>query len=223
MELNDASRYAFLGPILGITGVLLSAGAAVLFGFTRSFEKWEPPPSVLPHPLRRMITMLCAIGIFLAWILAEPSNLWKYIEAAAWLGGISVAFFLVYVWLWSYCRFRKPTFDECGKLADEEDWETIWGGFWTIKTDVADRNRTNRLKGNAYSVTAVWSQASVATASMTTAFVLLTLMACGSIALSVSAAAAQVALTNKPAREVLYVGQVPGLNTPPSPSASPSR
>ena len=67
---EEAGRYAFLGPFVGIAGLLLGAGAAILFGWTRAFDKWKPPADALPQPLSRMVTMLCALGVFMAWILA---------------------------------------------------------------------------------------------------------------------------------------------------------
>jgi hypothetical protein len=47
--------------------------------------------------------------------------------------------------------------------------------------------------------------------AVVTAFTLLALLVCGTAALSTAAAATQVALTNKPARQVFSTDEVPGI------------
>ena len=73
------------------------------------------------------------------------------------------------------------------------------------------------LKGNAYDKNAIWPGPSLAASAVATAFALLGLMVCGMMALSVASSAVQVALTNKPAREVFSTAAVPGLAPTPSP------
>jgi hypothetical protein len=220
---GNGEQYAFLGPIVGIAGLLLGAGTAILFGWTQAFDKWKPPADVLPQPLSRMVTMLCALGVFMAWILAEPNHQADYVRIALWLCGISVVLFLAYVGLWAYCgRFRKPQVNSRNQPeTDPSKLELIWGGFW-VTPHVEKRIREGDtieacLRGNGYDRNAIWPGLSLAASAVVTAFALLGLMACGTTALSVASSAVQVALTNKAAREVFSTSAVPGLTPPPSP------
>ena len=54
---DNAAQYGFLGPMVGIAGILLGAGSAILFGWTGTLNKWKPPADTLPDPLSRMVTM----------------------------------------------------------------------------------------------------------------------------------------------------------------------
>ena len=113
---QNAGQYGFLGPLVGVAGLFIGSGIAILFGWTKTFDAWKPPEDVLPEPLSRMVTMLCAIAIFVAWILAEPAKETGYIHAVIWLAGGGVLAFLLYVGLRTYCgRFRKPLVDSYGK------------------------------------------------------------------------------------------------------------
>src|SRR5690348_2423957 len=117
----NIQQYGFLGPIVGIAGILIGAGAAILFGWTRTLDTWKPPSNVLPGPLSKMVTMLCAIAIFIAWVLAEPSNVNLYIHWVLWLAVAGVLGFLGYVALKSTCgRFSRPLVDSNGRPAGEE-------------------------------------------------------------------------------------------------------
>jgi hypothetical protein len=210
---HGARQYGFLGPIVGIAGLLLGAGGALLFGFTRKLDVWKPPADVLPDPLSKMITMLCAVAIFLAWILAKPTNRSAYISSVLWLVGIAVAAFLLYVVLRNTCgRFRRPLVQN-NEPAGEE---VIWGGFWTTKLakEAIKKGSTAEevLAGNQYNKTKVWPGLSLAAAAAVTALILLLALVCSTAAISTAATAAQVALTNKPAVEVFSTRDVPGLS-----------
>lgn len=213
--LQNLEQYGFLGPMVGIAGLFIGAGTAILFGWTRTFDAWKPPSNVLPEPLSRMVTMLCAIAIFIAWILAEPANEAAYIRWVIWLAGGGVVAFLIYVGLRAYCgRFRKPRV--VNNLPAGE--EVIWGGFWiTSKARQAVRKGVTAedfLAGNQYKTEAVWPPFSMTVSAVLTAVVLLATLVCGTAAISTAATAAQVALTKRPARDVFGPSEVPGL--PPS-------
>ena len=213
MDWKNLEQYGFLGPIVGIAGLFLGAGAAILFGWTKTFDTWKPPADVLPEPLSRMVTMLCAIAIFMAWILAEPQRETAYIHAVIWLAAGGVAAFLIYVGLRTYCgRFRKPLVNAAGQPAGEE---VIWGGFWTTPSaqSATEKGATLEafLAGNQYSKGAVWPPFSLTISAVLAAFVLLSTLVCGTAAISTAATTAQVALTKKPARAVFGSSDVPGL------------
>jgi hypothetical protein len=209
---QNAAQYGFLGPIVGIAGLFIGAGVAILFGWTRAFDAWKPPLDVLPEPLSRMVTMLCAVAIFVVWILAEPTSKTTYVHAVLWLAGGAVLAFLAYVGLRTYCGFYRPLVDAHNQPAGEE---VIWGGFWkTPKGRQASRDGEppeKFLAGNNYVKSAVWPPGSLAAAAVTTALVLLVALVCGTSAISTAATAAQVALTKRPAREVFGPANVPGL------------
>ena len=163
--------------------------------------------------------MLCAIGIFIAWILAEPALQSTYITYVLWLAAVAVFAFLFYVGLRAYCgRFRRPLVVN-NQPAGEE---VLWGGFW--KTPGA-RNTANVeafLAGNEYNRAIVWPPGSLAASAVLTALVLLAALVCGTAAISTAATAAQVALTKKPAREVFSTASVPGLPPKSDTKAPPS-
>jgi hypothetical protein len=210
---QNASQYGFLGPMVGIAGLFIGAGAAILFGWTKTFDAWKPPADVLPEPLSRMVTMLCAIAIFMAWILAEPQRETTYIRAVIWLAAGGVAAFLIYVGLRTYCgRFRRPLVNAVGKPVGEE---VIWGGLWTTQParQATEKGATLEafLAGNQYSKGAVWPPLSLTISAVLAALVLLTTLVCGTAAISTAATTAQVALTKKPARAVFSNSDVPGL------------
>lgn len=211
--MENLAQYGFLGPIVGIAGLFIAAATAILFGWTRTFDTWKPPASVLPQPLSQMVTLLCALALFLGWIFAEPDNQPAYIRWIIWLAGIGVLALLLYIGLWSHCgRFRRPFVDANNKPAGEE---VLWGGFWTTsaaRQAVRDGKSVEAyLAGNLYRREAVWSGMSSALSAMVTAAVLLAALVCGTAALSTAATAAQVALTNKPARQIFGTSDVRGL------------
>jgi hypothetical protein len=219
---QNAGQYGFLGPIVGIAGLFIGASIAILFGWTRTFDAWKPPADVLPEPLSRMVTVLCSVGLFLAWILAEPGNQSAYIRAVIWLAAGATVAFLIYVGLRGYCgRFRKPIVGPGNRPAGEE---VVWGGFWLKR---AARRQARKgasvediLAGNLYKKSAVWPPLSLVTAAVVTALVLLGALVCATSAISTLAATAQVVLTKKPAREVFGTADVPGLSPSKSPPAS---
>src|SRR5437870_7361419 len=118
---EHAKNFGFLGPIAGIVGLLLGASGAILFGWSRALDTWKPPKDTFPEGLERVVGLLSAVGLFVAWILAEPKNGRAYLQAAIALAiGAAVAF-LAYVGLWTYCgRFRKPLVGPDNKPAGEE-------------------------------------------------------------------------------------------------------
>src|SRR2546425_9411884 len=121
---QHAQDYGFLGPIVGIVGVLLGATSAIILGWTRTLDSFKPPDDLI-KPLGRIVTVLCAVGMFVGWILAEPTNGPAYLRTAIWLSGACAVSFLVYIGLKVYCgRFKKDT---------PTGQETIWGGFWLTK------------------------------------------------------------------------------------------
>jgi len=210
---KNVQQYGFLGPIVGIAGLLIGAGTAIFFGWTRTLDAWKPPTDVLPDPLSRMVTMLCAIAIFVAWILAEPSNVTVYVHWVLWLTGTGVVGFLGYVALKATCgRFRRPVVNSNNQPAGEG---VIWGGFWT--TPRAREALLNGVKlekflaGNQYEKSEVWSAFSLSAAAVVTALVLLVALVCSTAAISTAATTAQVVLTKKPARQVFSADDVPGL------------
>lgn len=210
---QHATDYGFLGPIVGIAGLFIGAGTAILFGWTRTMDVFKPPPEVLDKALARVVTLLCAIGIFVAWFLAEPSNGGAYLWTALWLAILCVTSFICYVGLRSFCgRFRKPMVDANNRPTGDE---VIWGGFWLTKRarEAVQAGETVErfLRGNLYQRETVWPPGSQTLSAMVTALVLLILLVSGTVALSTSAAATQVALTKKPARDVIGVSSVPGL------------
>lgn len=220
---QHAKDYGFLGPIVGIAGLFMGAGSALLFGFTRSVSIFKPPPDMLVAALVRVVTLLCAIGIFVAWFVAEPSNGQKYLSAAIRLAVVCVVAFLAYVGLQAYCgRFRKTTTNAQNQPGDIE---VIWGGFWLTskaRSDVSKGDTVEAvLAGYNYDASSVWPPASRALATILAALFLLAILVGGTSALSTAATAAQVALTKKPAREVFSSSQVPGL--PDNPRPSPTR
>lgn len=219
---DNAGQYGFLGPIVGIAGLLLGAGAAILFGWTRALNEWKPPSDTLPQPLNRMVTLLCAIGVFFAWGLAEPGNISSYERAVLWTAIIAVVAFLSYVGLRAICgRFRWPTVDSANKPSGEM---TIWGGFWLTadaRRAVASGTTVEAyLAGNLFEKTKVWPASSIACSAVVTAIVLLAALVSGTICLATAATAAQVLLTKKPAREVFSSSSVPGLPATKSPIPS---
>jgi hypothetical protein len=224
--MQDLEQYGFLGPIVGIAGLFIAAGTAILFGWSRTFDTWKPPATVLPKPLSQMVTLLCSIAIFLAWIFAEPENQPAYIRSVIWLATAGVLALLGYIGLWAYCgRFRRPLVGPNNQPAGEE---TLWGGFWlTPKARSAYHAHTPvevYLKGNLYDVAEVWPGLSRALSAVVTAAVLLAALVGGTAALSTAATAAQVALTNKAARQVFDRSEVRGLPPKLSPkSTEPSK
>jgi len=159
--------------------------------------------------------MLCAVGLFVVWILADLDNGPKYLRAAIWLAGTSLLAFLIYVGLSVYCgRFRKPLVDANNEPA--ADNEVIWGGFWLWphrrKEVKSGTTVDDILRGVLYDRSQIWPPLSLAAAAIVTALVLISLLVCGTLALSTAAAAVQVALTRKPTRAVFSTSEVPRLS-----------
>jgi hypothetical protein len=218
---KQAQDYGFLGPIVGIVCLLMSVGSLILFNFTHRLSNFQPPDDIMIKALKRVVTCLCAIGVFVAWFLADPSNGQAYLRAALWLVGICLVAFLGYLALMLWCgRFKKPESDARGNPTGKE--VRIWGGFWLTtaarEARVGGTEVQDFLRGNMYVREKVWPPASLLSATLLTAVALLVLLASGATALSTAAAAIQVALTNKPARAVFGVSSVPGL---PEPKESP--
>lgn len=216
--IQNAHQYGFLGPIVGIAGLMIAASTAILFGWTRTLDAWKPPPSVLPDPLSKIITMLCSVAICLAFILAEPAHRISYIKWTLWLAGACVIGFLCYVALKATCgRFRRPLVDSDNKPAGEE---TIWGGVWLVprarKAILEGSTVEEFLAGNQYDKSKVWPASSLLAAAVLTALVLLIALVCGTAAITTAAATAQVELTGKPARQIFDAKDVPGLPAPKS-------
>jgi len=40
---EHSNEYGFLGPIVGIVGLLLGAGVAIAFAWSRALDSWKPP------------------------------------------------------------------------------------------------------------------------------------------------------------------------------------
>ena len=217
----NIEQYGFLGPIVGIAGVLLAAATAITFGWTGAMKNWKPPTDVLPEVLSKMVTMVSALTMFFAWILARPNNEAAYIGAVGWLGGVAVIAFLAYVGLRQYCgRFRRPLIT--GNQPSGE--VVVWGGFWLTRQarQAVNSGETVEafLAGNNYKKETVWPPGSLTLSAMFSALVILTAVVSGTSALSTAATATQVVLTKKPAREIFGASQVPGL--PPSTDSIPS-
>ena len=211
---ENAKNFGFAGPIVGFVGLLLGAGGAITFGWTRTLDTWKPPSDTFPDGLNRIVGMLCAVGLFVVWLLAEPTNNATYLRTAVWLAGGSLTAFLVYVVLWAYCgRFKMPQVDATNRPTRED---VIWGGFCLRKrarkqvkegSTVADI-----LKGNLYERDKVWPPLSLALSAMVAAAVVIAIVVCGTMALTTAGAGIQVALTGKPARSVFSTSGVPGLS-----------
>ena len=220
--LTRHQNYGFLGPIVGIVSLLMSVGSLILFNFTHRLSNFQPPDDIMLKAFKRVVTFLCAIGVFVAWFLAEPSNGRAYLRAALWLAGCCVVAFLGYLSLMLWCgRFHKPESNLKGNPTGKK--VRVWGGFWL--TTAARKARSEGievqdfLRGNMYVREKVWPPASLLLATLLTAVALLALLTTAATALSTAAVAIQVALTNKPARAVFGVSSVPGL---PEPKESPT-
>lgn len=222
---EHAKDYGFLGPIVGIVGVLLGASGAIIFGWARALDAWKPPRDTFPEGLDKMVGMLSAVGLFVAWILADPTNGPVYLRTAIWLAAASLVAFLAYVALRGYCgRFKRPLVADNMPAGEE----VIWGGFW-LRPDAREQARAGTpveaiLAGRIYDRSQVWPPLSLVLAVVVTAFVLIALLVCGTLALSMAGASVQVALTGKPTREVFSTSQVPGLSsaTPTPTQGTPS-
>ena len=217
---NEAPHYGFLGGIVGIVGLMLGAGGAILYGFTRAFDDWKPGADSPLAGLDKMIGGIVAIAIIALWVSATPENIISYIHLAFWLMGIGIGAFIIYVGLSVACTCPKATVED-NKPAGVK---RVWGGFWL--TQVAKERPPGVtvckfLEGKGYDPDIVWDPKSQAAVAMVTAIVLLLIVAGGGTGISAAATAAQVALTKKPAREVFSSNEVPGLPTP-TPTASPS-
>jgi hypothetical protein len=177
--------------------------------------------------LVRIVTLMSAIGIFAAWFLAEPTNGRSYLNWAIALAIVCAVGFIAYIGVYSVCaRFKKPTV--VNNLPGPE--EDFWGGFWlTPLAKEAQKSGTIEefLAGNNFKPEKVWPPLSRALAMVVTAILLIAILAGGTLALSIASAATQVALTGKPAREVISTSQVPGLPqdqpSPGKPSPSPAK
>lgn len=210
---THAADYGFLGPIVGIVGLLLGAISAIMFGWSRTLNSWKPPQEAFPDGLSKIATAVCAVGLAVVWLSAEPANGKSYLNLAVWLAIIGVVAFLIYVGLWSHCgRFRMP---QVGANNKPDRTTVIWGGFWLwhdIRAQVTSNNSVDTiLAGKLYDRSKVWPQGSLVASSVVTSAVLITLLASITLALSTAAAGVQVALTNKPARAVLSSKEVPGI------------
>src|SRR4051812_7487844 len=196
---QHANDYGFLGPIVGIVGLLMGASAAIFFAFTRTLDTWKPPLDTFPRGLDKIVGMLCAVGLFIAWIRAEPTNGPDYLHATVYLAVAAVVAFLIYVGLRAYVgRFRKPLLGPNNSPAGEE---VIWGGLWLwrdIRKKVRSDNSVEKiLAGKLYDRSQVWPPLSLTFSAVTTALVLIALLVCATLALSTAGASIQVALTGK--------------------------
>jgi hypothetical protein len=219
---NHAKDFGFLGPIAGIVGLLLGASSAILFGWSRAFDTWKPPEDTFPKGLERVVGLLCAVGLFVVWIQAEPKNGSAYLQAAIWFAVGTLAAFLTYVGFWRYFPCYRPQVGPDNKPTRED---VIWGGFWVWK-EVRKKIRPDNpvckiLAGKLYDPSQVWPRLSLVLSAVATAIVLIVLLVCGTLALCVAGASVQVALTGKPARAILSTSQVPGLASPtPTPDST---
>lgn len=210
--MGDLQQYGFLGPLVGIAGTFLAAAAALIFGWSHTLDKWKPPESVMPEALGRMVALLSVIGIFVAWVLAEPGNRPDYLRWSLILGAAAVVAFLGYVGLRQFCgRYRKPVMANGAPAGDEQ----VWGGFWKTaqaRAAVADGSSLQEfLAGNGYHADKTWPPASLTSSAILSALTLIIILVGGTLALTTVATATQVVLTGKPARAVIFSGDVPGL------------
>lgn len=219
---NEAPHFGFLGGIVGIVGLMLGAGGAILYGFTRTFDDWKPGADSPLAGLDRMIGGIVAIAIIALWLFATPNNIVGYIHLAFWLMGIGIAAFILYVGLRVAYTCPKDI------IVDDKPAgvKRVWGGFWlteAAKKRSPDVTVCKFLQGKGYDPDIVWDSKSQAALAMVIAIVLLLIVAGGGIGISAAATTAQVALTKKPARDVFRSEEVPGLPTPtPTPSPSPT-
>jgi hypothetical protein len=216
--IDSAPQYGFLGGIVGIVGLVLSATTAILYGFTRAFDDWKPDADSPLAGLDKMIGALVAIGVVALWLFATPENIVSYIELAFWLMGGAVIAFIIYVGLRVMCTCPKPITNDNQPAGQKR----IWGGFWltsAAKARPAGDSVCKFLAGNRFDKDLVWPTGSQATVAMLTAVILLIIVAGGGAGLSAAATTVQVALTKKPARDVLSSSAVRGL---PPPKSSPS-
>jgi hypothetical protein len=123
---NEAPHYGFLGGIVGIVGLMLSAGGAILYGFTRTFDDWKPGADSPLAGLDKMIGGIVAIAIIALWLFATPGNIVGYIHLAFWLMGIGIGAFILYVGLRVACTCPKQIVVD-NKPAGVK---RVWGGFW---------------------------------------------------------------------------------------------
>ncbi len=207
---NQAPQYGFLGGIVGIVGLMLGAGGAILYGFTRTFDDWKPGADSPLAGLDKMIAGIVAIAIIALWLFATPENIVGYIHLAFWLMGIGIVAFILYVGLRvAFTCPKEVTLDN--KPAGVK---RVWGGFW-LTEDAKNRGAgvtvCKFLEGKAYNADIVWEPKSQAAVAMVTAVVLLLIVAGGGIGLSAAATTAQVALTKKRARDVFSSAEVPGV------------
>lgn len=211
---EHAKDYGFLGPIVGIVSLLLGAAGAINLAWANKVGNWKPPRDVFPEGLGRIVGLLGAVGLFAAWILADPTNGPVYIQTAIWLAVACLAAFLLYLVLNGYCgRFRKPLVANNMPAGEE----VIWGGFWLrpdVKRKVENGTTVEEiLEGLLYDRSKVWPPFSLVSAATVTAFVLIALLVCGTLALCLAGASVQVALTGKPTRAIFSASEVPGLPT----------
>jgi hypothetical protein len=222
---EHAKDFGFLGPIVGIVGLLLGAGTAILFGWSRALNTWKPPPETFPKGMERVVGLLCAVGLFVVWIRAEPKNGAAYLNASIWFAVGTLVTFLIYIGFWKYLPCQKPRVGVDNKPTRDD---VVWGGFWLwkeVRREVGPNNSVCKiLGGKLYDPSQVWPPLSLALSAVVTAAVLIAILVCGTLALCTAGASIQVALTNKPARSVFSIAQVPGLSSPtPTPTPTPAQ
>ncbi|MFY9988547.1 MAG: hypothetical protein WAK31_27585 [Chthoniobacterales bacterium] len=221
---DHAKDYGFLGPIVGIVGLLLGASGAIAFGWARALDTWKPPNDTFPAGLDKMVAMLCGVALFVIWLLADPKHGPDYLRAAIWLAIGSLVAFLCYIGLRNFCgRFRKPRVDANNQPAGEDP---MWGGFWIRshwKKEVKSGTPVEDiLRGVLYDRSKVWPPFSLTLSAVVTALVLICVLVFGTCALSTAGACVQVALTGKPAREIFNISQVSALSSPAPSSTQPT-
>jgi hypothetical protein len=198
---SRAPEYGFLGGIVGIVGLMLGAGSAILYATTRTFGDWRPPKDGPLHGLEQTVGALCAVGIIVGWIFATPDNVVDYIHIAIKLVMGGAVAFILYIGLrLMVARFRKPMVGGNNKPINKT--ETVWGGFWltkqareAVKKGIPKLNASGQeekdaqgqtilvpttvaeyLAGNNYNVDRVWPPESQALAAMSGAIVLMAIV-----------------------------------------------
>ncbi len=210
--LNSVSEYSPFAPIVGYVGAIMAAGTVLFFIWGGTMEKWRPPDEDLPGTAKKLVILLCSVGMVLLWYVATP-------EVIDWLLGVvvvlvvaCVACFLQYSSLLGTYLFNKKVVTSKNSIRDVR----ILGGRNLLPEAEKKRRREGvdiqtLLEGAAYKADLLWSREEQQWVKRRVLrFFILTLVL-GTYALIGIGFSTQVILTKKAATSVISTKNAPGL------------
>lgn len=206
------SLYGPFTPLVDYVGAIVATGFMLLLMWSGRMKKWLPPDEDLPGTAKKIVLLLCSVGVVFLWRFAAPSTIDYFLAIVLFLTLGCLLCFLRYTGLLGTYVFHKRVASGTNSTRDER----ILGGRELLPE--AEKKRQEHgidiqslLEGAAYNPDLLWSREARQSVKQTVLFFFILTLFLGTSALTGAGLAVQVLLTKQEAQSVTNPNDAVGL------------